>query len=86
MGIRENSKKIVQYYLDQVIKQGNLHTRFLVQFDVLANALSLESAEYCRVCCQYLLQKGCLKVFEESADARSIELHSSAIDFLEQDN
>ena len=89
MSIREDSKKIIRYFLSKAIEYGSLDSLFALQYGELAQALDFQDENYCRVCCQYLSGKGYIdlkgtrsKANPESKDMRLL-LTSSAIDFLE---
>lgn len=91
MSIREDSKKIVRYFLDKAIACGDLcldDERF--SYNDLAATLGLQNGEYCRVCFQYLVGHGYLDApsRENSMDVlsskRSVLLFYRAIDFLEE--
>lgn len=94
MNIRDDSKKIVCYFLEQAVEWGDLDTQSsgkLFSYNTLAETLSLKDGRYCRVCCQYLREHGYItthaKEDEPKEDElniqRSVHLFSSAIDFLE---
>ena len=89
MGIRNDSQKIVQYFLTKAIEYGDLRQQITFQYDTLAATLGLESGNYCRVCCQYLKDLGYISLYAErdktnpnSNDYRT-SLTGRAIDFLE---
>lgn len=82
MGIRKDSKKIINYYLAAAIDRGELSDRFLIQYDELAKALDLQNEKYCRICCTYLRDMGYINIYTNE-DGRYLSLRSTAIDFLE---
>ncbi len=94
MNIREDSKKIVQHFLEKAIEYGDFDlssTNDTFSYNSLAETLGLESGRYCRVCCLYLRGQSHIVTFAKKEDdniynvRRSIRLLSSAVDFLESD-
>lgn len=89
MDIRNDSKKIIQFFLLKVIERGDLIEPIVFQYGDLAKELELESEKYCRVCCQYLCERGYIGLHScrdrsnpQSKDMQMI-LGAAAIDFLE---
>lgn len=95
MSIRNDSKKIVNYFLEKAVECGDLDmfsSNFSFSYDSLATTLDLKDGKYCRICCQYLVSHGYITVNtkeEEYTDVLSVQrrasLSGSAIDFLETD-
>lgn len=92
MGIREDCKKIVRYFLEKAIEYGSLdmdESGILFSYNSLAEALAFKDGKYCCICFQYLREHGYIATDtkERAADKlgvqRSVRLSSSAIDFLE---
>ena len=83
--IKDNSKKIIQYLLDQAISCGDLEALFLVQYDTLAKELCLENEKLCRVCCQYLNRLGYINIIDNDG-VRLARLTPKGIDFLESNH
>lgn len=50
MSIRDDSKKIIRFFLSKVIECGDLDEYIDFNYESLANTLGLESAKHCRVC------------------------------------
>lgn len=92
MNIREDSKKIIQFFLKQAIKCGDLRREFLFQYDDLSVKMNLQDGNYCRVCCQYLNELGYIHLYscasESNPDCKDMEIRieARAIDFLESPN
>lgn len=84
MGIRENSKKIVRYLLEEAIKSGDLNHQSFEDDDTLAKELGLEDVKFFIVCVQYLKDKGFITSKKEDTK-RYLSVLASGIDFLEQD-
>ena len=82
MGIQADSKKIIQHFFKKAIENENLLAQFTIDFTVLAEELSFESAGYCRVCCQYLRDTGRIDL-NKMGDSQLITIRAAAIDFLE---
>ena len=82
MNIREDSKKIVRYFLEKAIDCGNLTEPFQVDYGALAKELNLKSGNYCCVCCAYLATTGraSLSIGDE---ADRLALNGYAVDFIE---
>lgn len=83
MGIRENSKKIVRYLLEEAIKSGNLKHETLIKDSDLAKKLEFDSEEFLVVCIQYLKEKGFI-TSDKGPEKRSLAALPGAVDFLEQ--
>ena len=92
MGIREDSKRIVRYFLEKAIEIGDLDlcsSDFSFSYNSLAKDLELKSEKYCRICCQYLREHECIEThsIEKASDNFSTQRHvcllAKAIDFLE---
>lgn len=84
MGIRESSKKIVQYLLSEAIKSGDLSHQAYVDDAKLTKELGFESEKLFIVCVQYLKDKSFITSKKEN-NRRTLILLASGIDFLEQD-
>ena len=84
MGIRESSKKIVRYLLDEAIKSGDINHQSFEDDAVLAKELGLEDVKFFIVCVQYLKDKGFITSKKEDTK-RYLAVLASGIDFLEQD-
>jgi|GEM_PF-4027202 len=85
--IKDNSKKIIQYLLDQAISCGDLEALFLIQYDTLAKELRLENGKLCRVCCQYLDRLGYINIVDnDDGGGRLTRLTARGIDFLESNH
>lgn len=82
MKIREESKKIVQYLLDEAINHGNLHREIVLKNEDLAKNLGFESTEHLKVCIQYLSEKEIVAVSKVNNERR-MSLTANAIDFIE---
>lgn len=84
MSIREDSKKIIQFLLRRAIEHGTMQDRLAITFEALANETHLENEKYCRICCEYLSDLGCIKMGGcDSTSGPSFVLNGQAIDFLE---
>jgi len=81
--IKDNSKKVIQYLLDQAISCGDLEALFLIRYDTLAEELHLENEKLCRVCCQYLDRLGYI---DNDDGGRLTRLTAKGIDFLESNH
>lgn len=81
--IKDNSKKVIQYLLDQAISYGDLEAILSIQYDTLAKELRLDSEKLCRICCQYLDQLGYISIISNEDGVRSVRLTAKGIDFLE---
>lgn len=82
--IRENSKQIIKYLLNQVIACGDLNESICIHYKSLSNSLNLESDKYCRVCMQYLESLGCVHVIDSDENGnRQVCLTARGIDYLE---
>jgi len=81
--IKDNSKKVIQYLLDQVISCGDLEAMFPIQYDALAKELGLENEKLCRICCQYLDRLGYVSIISDDDSGRLARLTVAGIDFLE---
>lgn len=83
MGIRESSKKIVRYLLEEAIKSGDLnHQSFVSDID-LSKELGFDNEKFLVVCVQYLKAKGFITSNKEKGK-RYLTILASGIDFLEQ--
>lgn len=84
MSIREDSKKIIQHFLEKAIECGSLDAFFEFQYAELAQVLNFKDEKYCRVCCQYLSGMKYISIGRGKYDEHpSIRLSALAIDFLE---
>lgn len=89
VSVRDDSKKIIQHFLEHAIECGDLRQEFRFQYNALSVMLSLQDGNYCRVCCQYLKEQGYIYLDscadEDDPDNKDMAIHlkACAIDFLE---
>ena len=84
MGIRDNSKKIIERILKQAVESGDIRVAINVSYDELAVDLDVKTANYCKVCLQYLEQKKLIQIEPgENSNLIFLTANVSAIDFFE---
>lgn len=84
MKVTEGAKKILEVMLQEVISIGSLESNFFISTNQLASDLSMESENFCIVCCHYLNQHGYINIIRKDDDgSRLVTLRAAGIDFLE---
>ncbi len=89
MNIREDSKKIIDYVLPEVIKRGRLSGYLPIRKSDLIKNCGLPSINYLDICLDYLYDKGLVntckpdKEIDDNNDTFQITISAAAIDFLE---
>lgn len=81
--VREGSKAIIGYVLDEVVKAGKIGYKVEFQGGELAEHLDFKSSKLLDVCIQYLSEKKLIEA-QKNGSAYYVTLEVSAIDFLEE--
>lgn len=81
--IREGSKAIVRYVLEEAVANGNLKHDVAIRDNELAEKLNFDKSRRFHVCIQYLVEKGLISS-ENTGNMRRLTLTAAAVDFLEK--
>lgn len=83
MRIQEDAIRIAKYLMEHFVSAGELHhASIVVTYDEIVSALDLPSASYCRVCVQYLQERGIFEFEDNKYGCVEIYANAGTVDLL----